>query len=274
MSLDKYRANKKLTEKISESIKSGMLFHAYIIEGDSLSDKENFAKEFCKAIVCMNKPGIGCDECANCRKIEHGNYEDLHIVESDGMSVKDEQIEKLQEKLKRKPMGDRNIAVIKDADTLTVRAQNRLLKTLEEPFEGTVIMLLSENRENLLDTIKSRCIMYRLEDTEKAPEEMPGGKAAELLFQALLEEKRFVDIKQMLSSQVKSREEAFSLLDGLERIYERLLVGLDDRHRTYRKDEIIRAVELLEEARRDLLAKVNYQYAIKNLIIKIGGTGW
>jgi len=52
------------------------------------------------------------------------------------------------------------------------------------------------------------------------------------------------------------------------------LVGLDDRHRTYRKDEIIRAVELLEEARRDLLAKVNYQYAIKNLIIKIGGTGW
>ena len=98
-------------------------------------------------------------------------------------------------------MGDRNIAVIKDADTLTVRAQNRLLKTLEEPFEGTVIMLLSENRENLLDTIKSRCIMYRLEDTEKAPEEMPGGKAAELLFQALLEEKR-LSLIHILRTQV------------------------------------------------------------------------
>ena len=61
--------------------------------------------------MCIrDRPGIGCDECANCRKIETGNYEDLHIVESDGMSVKDEQIEKLQEKLKRKQMCIRDSA--------------------------------------------------------------------------------------------------------------------------------------------------------------------
>ena len=61
------------------------------------------------------------------------------------------------------------------------------------------------------------------------------------------------------------------LLDGLERIYEGLLVGRDERRKLKRREEIIRSIELIEEARRDLIAKVNYQYAVKNLILKIGG---
>lgn len=269
MSLEKYQANKKLACRIGESIRKGNLFHAYIIEGDSLSNKENFALDFCKAVVCREKPGTGCDVCVNCRKIDHGNYEDLYVVEADGMSVKDEQIEKLQENLRRKPVNDRNIAVIKDADTLTARAQNRLLKTLEEPFEGTVIILLSENRENLLDTIKSRCVMYRLEDSEPAAEEMPGAEAAEEIFAAVSEGRSFTEIKKILSERMKSREDAFVILDGLERIYENLLTARDDRYKAYRKEEIIRSIELIEEARRDLMTKVNYQYAVKNLIIKV-----
>ena len=73
---------------------------------------------------------------------------------------------------------------------------------------------------------------------------------------------------------MKSREDAFALLDGLERIYEALLTEKDERYRLYRKEKIMRSIELIEEARRDLLAKVNYQYALKNLLIKIGGTQW
>lgn len=271
MSLDKYQQNSRLAGRISKSIRDGKIFHAYIIEGDSLSDKEGFAKEFCKAMVCKEKPGIGCDECVNCRKIEHGNYEDLHIIESDGMSVKDEQVSKLQEELRKKPVGERNLAVIKDADTMTARAQNRLLKTLEEPFGGTVIILLSENRENLLDTIKSRCVMYRLEDSEGNTQ---GRDIAEEIFKAVSEERYFGEIKQIFSGSMKSRDDAFVLLDGMERLYEDLLTEKDIRCRMYRKEEIIRTIELIEEARRDLLAKVNYQYAVKNLIIKIGGLGW
>lgn len=275
MSLGKYQSDKRLKDRIGESIRNGRVFHAYIIEGDSLSDKEGFAKELCKAVMCMEKNGVGCDRCINCRKIEHGNYEDLHIVESDGMSVKDEQISKLQDELRKKPVGERNLAVIKDADTMTARAQNRLLKTLEEPMGGALIILLSENRENLLDTIKSRCVIYRLETScgklaEKS-EELKGAEAAEDIFEAVSEEKSFGEIKQILSNSVKSREDAFVFLDGMERIYEALLLGRDERYKLKRREEIIRSIELIEEARRDLIAKVNYQYAVKNLIIKIGG---
>lgn len=268
MSLDKFKANGRLVEKISRAIGSGKAFHAYIIEGDPLSGKREFALEFCKALVCLDRPGIGCDTCVNCRKIDHGNCEDLHIVESDGISVKDEQISKLQSELKKKPLGSRNMAIIDDADTMTKRAQNRLLKTLEEPYEGTVIILLSDNRENLIDTIRSRCILYRL---EPAAEDTQIGQGAEALFSAVMEKKNFFEKKDILSRYMKNREDAFTLLDGLERIYERLLTWEDSRRSRFHKDEIFRAVELIEEARRDLLAKVNYQYAVKNLILKIGG---
>ena len=268
MSLSKYKLNKKLINRISASIVAGRVFHAYIIEGDALSDKEGFAREFCKAIICKEKPGIGCDSCLDCRKMDHDNFEDLHFIESDGMSVKDEQISKLQADLKKKPIGNRNLAIIKDADTMTVRAQNRLLKTLEEPFAGTVIILLSENRENLLQTIRSRCVLYRLEDLK---ENTKGQDSAEAIFEALFEGMSFYELKQILSSKVKTREDAFALLDGLERIYEKLLTWEDPRRKIYGKDEIFKAIELIEAARRDLHAKVNYQYALKNLILKIGG---
>ena len=273
MSLGRFRENNRMTERLAESIRNGRVFHAYIIEGDRLADKEGFALEFCKAIVCQQAPGLGCDSCPACRKLEHGNYEDLHIVEADGMSVKDEQIEELQEKLRRKPFGERNLAIIKDADTMTARAQNRLLKTLEEPYGAAVIMLLSENTENLLATIRSRCVTYRLAD-EKTTAEMPGTEAAEAIFAALAEGAGFASLKSLLAEKMKSREDAFALLDGLERIYEALLTEKDERYRLYRKEKIMRSIELIEEARRDLLAKVNYQYALKNLLIKIGGTQW
>ncbi len=268
MSLNKYVLNQKLIDKISLSIKSGRVFHAYIIEGDALSDKESFAKDFCKAILCEEEPGMGCDTCLTCRKMEHDNYEDFHFIESDGMSVKDLQIENLQAELKKKPVGKRHLALIKDADTLTVRAQNRLLKTLEEPFPGTVIILLSENRENLLETIRSRCVLYRLEDIN---EDSRGKEIADAVFDAISDGKKFYEMKEILSGKIKSREDAFALLDGLERIYEKLLTWEDPRRKIHGREEIIKAIEYIEAARRDILAKVNYQYALKNLILKIGG---
>ena len=268
MSLDKFSSNKKLIDRIEESIKCGKVFHAYIIEGDGLSGKEDFARELCKAVLCEEAPGTGCDRCLSCRKIDHGNYEDLYYIEADGMSVKDEQVSKLQSDLKKKPTGPRNLAIIQDADTMTTRAQNRLLKTLEEPYQGTVIMLLSENRENLLETIRSRCVTLRLENTAEGSEKQ---HAASEIFQVIHDGKSFYETKALLMKNMKSREDALILLDGLERIYREILVGRDSRSRLYRTEEICRAIELIEEARRDLYAKVNYQYALKNLILKIGG---
>lgn len=286
MSLDKWKSDEKLIERISKAIRSGSVSHAYIIEGDSCVDKEDFAKDFLKAICCEKRPGLGCsdgpmdgatvsdagEKCLSCRRIDHGNCEDLYIVRAEGAttkSVKDDAILELQENLKKKPTGSRNMAIICNADTMTKRAQNRLLKTLEEPTPGTVIILLSENRENLLDTIKSRCIFYRLGGGEETDGEKL--RDANRLVDALIEGENFFEMKQLLSKSMKSREDAFRILDGMERIYRNLLLEKDPRGRLLKREQIFRAVELIEEARRDLIMNVNYNYALKNLMLKIGG---
>ncbi len=269
MSLREYKEFGRLTERISRAISRGNVSHAYIIEGDSCINKVRFAKDFIKAILCPEEPGFGCDGCVVCRKIDHDNYEDLYTAQADDLSVKDASISALQEKLKNKPSGGmRNIAIIEDADTMTPRAQNRLLKTLEEPNDGTVIVLLSENTENLLQTITSRCIIYRLGNFVDSSENFNLAGAEEIM-EMIFTESYFCDMKDRLGKIAKDRKEAFQLLDGLERLYRRYLTA--DGPQAVRKEKLIANIKYIEEARRDLLANVNYKYAIRNLILKLGG---
>ena len=269
MSLREYKEFGRLPERISRAISCGNVSHAYIIEGDSCVDKRKFAKDFVKAILCSLEPGFGCDQCVVCRKIDHDNYEDLYAAQADDFSVKDAAISALQEKLKNKPSGGmRNIAIIEDADTMTVRAQNRLLKTLEEPNDGTVIVLLSENTENLLQTITTRCIINRLGNFINRNENSNLSGAEEIM-EMIFAGAYFCDIKDRLGKIVKDRKEAFQLLDGLERLYRRYLTA--DGPQAVRKEKLIANIKYIEEARRDLLANVNYKYAIRNLILKLGG---
>ncbi len=269
MSLRDYRAFAPLTDRISRAIQGGRLSHAYIIEGDSCIDKERFAKDLIKAALCREDPGWGCDRCAVCRKIDHDNYEDLYVVRPDDLSVKDASIAQLQEKLKSRPTGGRgNIAVIDHADTMTLRAQNRLLKTLEEPSPGTLILLLSENTENLLPTITSRCIVHRLGNFA-ADHAVVDLKLPRQIMDMVAEHAYFCEFKDKLTKEVKDRQAAFQLLDGMERLLCQYLRG--EGSGDVKREKTAEYVKYVEEARRDLIAGVNYKYAIRNLILKIGG---
>lgn len=269
MTLAEWKNDKKLVDRIETAIKGGRLSHAYIIEADTQIDKMRFAKDFLKAVNCMKNPGIGCSECVSCRKLEHDNCEDLYVVHADGLSVKDKEASIIQERLKKKPLGQRSMAIIADADTMTVRAQNRLLKTLEEPPGNSLLLLLSDNRENLLQTVRSRCVCFRLNGSDISDGYMQ--EAAEEVVNALLDGEKFFYIKQILAKHIKKRDDAYKLLDGMEKIYRDFILDRDSRGRSLKSEEIISYVYLIEEARRDLIANVNHNYAIKDMIIKIGG---
>ena len=66
MRLDEIKGNEKLVERLTASIRSGTVSHAYIFEGEAALDKKAFAQAFAKAILCENNPGIGCDTCLSC----------------------------------------------------------------------------------------------------------------------------------------------------------------------------------------------------------------
>ena len=268
MSLADWRDEQNLINRISAAIRNGNVSHAYIIEGDTQTDKEAFARDFLKAVTCKVRPGIGCDECTNCRKIAHNNSEDLYVVKAEGLSVKDKAIEMLIDNLSVKPAGECNMAIIADADTMTPRAQNRFLKTLEEPPGNAIILLLSDNKENMLQTIRSRCVAYRIGGFKTDEEKY---ETANTLVDMLIDGEKFFYLKNFLTSNVKNRDEAFKLLDGMEIIYRNFAIGGDERANLVRREEIFSYIEFIEEARRDIIANVKYDYVLRNLIIKIGG---
>lgn len=127
---------------LSNSINRDKINHAYLFEGINGVGKSTFAKEFAKNLL----------------KIEHiENSPDYTVIEPQGASIKIAQIRNLQMDVIIKPHGDYKIYVINDAEKMTVECQNALLKTLEEPPHYVIIILLTNNKNSLLDTIKSRC---------------------------------------------------------------------------------------------------------------------
>lgn len=287
MALWKLAGNEKVKERLTESVRTGTVSHAYLLEGDFHTDKKAMAMEFAKAVLCQDpQRGDACDQCASCKKLEHGNYEDFIEIAADGSSIKDEAILSLQGSLAKKPYGgNRHVVVIENADTMTLRAQNRLLKTLEEPSVGTVMILLSENIENLTATILSRCIVFRLQNAVQ--EESPDGRAQAAEFAALAVARQpFYRLVAALGEAAQKKELAYSFLDGLERRYRDMAICSYDRNETLlcepeakaqlkaqgrmlRPEQLAAAVAAIEEARRDLNRNINTGYALKSMILKL-----
>lgn len=289
MSFNDINGNKNITERMSRAIKNRNISHAYLLEGDSTTDKIGLAENFAKAILCENTgEGDCCEFCASCRKVNHGNHEDIIYIKAEGNSIKDESIEELQSKIKNKPFaGDRTVVILQDADTMTLRAQNRLLKTLEEPAPGTVLILLSENAENLTETIRSRCIVYKLNPVE-IPDYTDIINGAIQIFDMILEGAPFYKISKKIVEYTTDRPTAQSFLDAFESWCRDLEISKYDAegHLLFQPDRLeeIRkrsklcfgnllehAIDAIEEAKNDLNRNLNINYTLKNMILRIIG---
>jgi DNA polymerase III subunit delta' len=141
---------------LRRAIDRGRLAHAYLFEGPEGVGKRLMALALARAVIC--KEGPGCGVCPACRKIDHNNHPDLHLLEPDGTTIKIEQVRRLQKELSFRPLeAPLKICLIDSADRMNQAAANALLKTLEEPTGESLIILLSARPESLLSTIRSRC---------------------------------------------------------------------------------------------------------------------
>ncbi|MFJ5717985.1 DNA polymerase III subunit delta' [Neobacillus sp. NPDC093127] len=145
---------------VKNSLVKNRVAHAYLFEGMKGTGKKEIGLLFTKALFCESlidgyKP---CETCHNCRRITSGNHPDVHIVEPDGLSIKVDQIRNLQAEFSKKGVESlKKVYLISGADKMSVSASNSLLKFLEEPSAETVAILLSEQPQQMLPTILSRC---------------------------------------------------------------------------------------------------------------------
>jgi len=141
---------------LRRAIGSDRLAHAYLFEGPEGIGKRLMALALVRAIFCQD--GSGCGSCSACRKVDHHNHPDLHILEAEGASIKIEQIRGLQKELSFRPLeAPKKVCLIDGAEKLNPAAGNSLLKTLEEPTGSALLILLTSRPEGVLSTIRSRC---------------------------------------------------------------------------------------------------------------------
>lgn len=155
---------------LKNMLQKNRIAHAYLFEGMKGTGKKEAALIFAKAIFCEDvrdgyKP---CETCISCRRIDHHNNPDLHIIEPDGASIKIEQIRQLQQEFSKKAVESQyKVYIIVAAEKMTVNAANSLLKFLEEPDGQTVAILITEQPQRILPTILSRCQLLSFQPLPK-----------------------------------------------------------------------------------------------------------
>ncbi|WP_163969232.1 DNA polymerase III subunit delta' [Oceanobacillus halotolerans] len=150
---------------ITNSIQKSRVSHAYLLQGERGTGKEAIALLIAKRVFCEQPDGVEpCNHCTNCKRILSGNHPDVHIIEPDGQSIKKEQIEYLQKEFTYSGVeSSQKVYIVKNADTLTVNAANRILKFLEEPSKQTTAIMLTDNSQSIIPTVRSRCQVIDLQ---------------------------------------------------------------------------------------------------------------
>ena len=155
----------QIKEHLQNAISAKKISHAYIINGEKSSGKEFIARVFAMTLQCEKGGTEPCQECHSCKQALSDNQPDIIYVSHEKpntISVDDIRAQ-INNDIAIKPYSSPyKIYIIPDAEMMTVQAQNAILKTIEEPPEYAVIMLLTENAEALLPTIRSRCVMMKL----------------------------------------------------------------------------------------------------------------
>lgn len=154
----------QIAQSLIDSVRNGTASHAYIFEGTSGMYKTETARLFANALVCRNTETVPCGSCHPCKEAKLGSCPDIIFVEhakgADGKPKKSigvDEARNLSADALKKPYGSpRKVYIIPDGENLTVEAQNALLKTLEEPPEYTVFIIIISAASMLLQTIISR----------------------------------------------------------------------------------------------------------------------
>ena len=156
---------REIIDFFKEAIGRNHLSHSYLIVGTESSD---LAKDIAKMVLCRQEH-TGCGSCSSCLKIMSDNHPDYMLIEPDGASIKNAQVEDFQDFIYIRPFeSDHKIVVFNQSHLMTDRAQNRILKVLEEPPEYALFLFLTHQPEGMLDTVLSRCQLIKAKEAVKA----------------------------------------------------------------------------------------------------------
>lgn len=303
MKIEEILGNNKIKKDLEISAQNGTTAHSYLFIGPDGIGKKLIAENFARMILCQEHgEKKGCVTCSSCIKFDSSNNPDFFEIEPDGNSLKIAQIREMLENIYQKPIvSDKKVFIINDSENMTQEAQNSLLKTLEEPPEYVVIIMITSNENMLLNTVKSRCVKLNFQGLTKQEMskyisqsenesysrmsdtllEMCNGSIGKLIkVSNNIDEYNQVEkaTNNLLKGGVKNSVDMFNnysvLYDSKEIIMELLdymmtiIFSYINRTGDSRMG-VLKSVQLIEKTKRKLMSNTNYDMCIDELLLKI-----
>jgi len=184
-------------KKIRTALAQQAIGHAYIFSGDDGIGKRLMALRFAQALSCETPPSSSqpdsCGHCRACEQIDSGTYPDLLVIEPEqdkaNPQIKIDRVREIERHVIYRPLlSARKICIIDDADRLNANAANAFLKTLEDPPEHSLFILVTSRPLRLLATVRSRCLTLRF--SPATPDQFEG--ALTLKQATAIEDARFL----------------------------------------------------------------------------------
>ena len=249
--------NARLKENLRRSVDGGRLSHFYLISGPKGSGKRTLARLLAAAAVCREekKP---CLSCAACRKAMTNNHPDIiTVTDPDHKAVAVKIVRAYRDDVYIKPNeADKKVYIF--PQELGTEGQNALLKILEEPPSYGVFLLLAENPQQILTTVRSRCTLLQMESLPKGlllsqlGKQFPGADQEQLLAAAersggyLGQAAELLKEGEVVSGRTKAFAKAF--LDSDPVAMTRLMVGMEKTKRDQAVEEVEQWLHLLQNA--------------------------
>ncbi|MBI4971994.1 MAG: DNA polymerase III subunit [Candidatus Omnitrophica bacterium] len=165
MSANKFFGNERVLSFVKNSIENKSLSHSLLVTGEKGLGKKTFARFLAKALNCEKRTFFEPCDCVSCAKIDSGNHPDVrwYGVDEEKTSVKIAEVKDLIHWISLKPFeATTKVFIVNDAHDMTLESQNAILKTLEEPPPQSEVILLTDHRNLLLETIVSRTVEINL----------------------------------------------------------------------------------------------------------------
>lgn len=266
--------------------------HAYLIETNNLEKCYLDLLEVIKQIFCQNEYNKECNKCNICNLVNQNYLPSLVVISPDGMNIKKEQIVELKKKFSTVPIYTKeNIYVIKNAEKLNGASANTMLKFLEEPEQNILGFFITNNANNVISTIRSRCevikVLYDIHeiDINNITNDINKDKfdvAIEYLFKIEVEKKLGIMYnRDVVLNKFSEREDIKTVFKIIFIIYEELLkkvMGLDNKFdfekinelSSLDKDKVLRRINLVTKFIDDIDSNVNVELLLDKFVIELG----
>ena len=302
--LEKYIDNQEIiTKLLMNSLDNNILSQAYLFVCDDVDYIYNYAKDFVKDII--KKSNLNENILNNIyNRIDKDEYTELKVIEPDGQFIKKEQLLELQNSVLNKPVeANKIVYIIRNCEKLNSSSANSILKFLEEPADDIIAILLTDNINAVIPTIKSRCQVLNFKNVstnvnntcyliknlgiEKDEEEVKILIDSIINFVDSIEKKQinsYIYIKDILWDKFKTNEDILVLFNFLIYLYMDSLYIKLNKNIKYMNDykesinliveknseeNIIKKLNIIESLKTDLKYNVNSKLLFDRLIIEL-----